>query len=207
MDGQEKEKKRIGIFSGSFDPVHKGHISFALIAMEAASLDEVYLLPETRPRHKPSVSHISHRVGMLTLASRPYKGLRVLELADKQFSVTTTLPRLRQKFPDTDLVLLLGSDAVLHLHAWPHVQELLKHVGLVVAVRSEAEVSTIMECIVRLDIPLKELHVIESFEPHIASKNIRQAIRQGKSTSDVVKSVHTYAKEHWLYESISASKE
>ena len=64
--------KRIGIFAGTFDPVHKGHISFALQAIEAAGLDEVVFLPEPRPRHKQSVTDQSHRIAMINLAIKAY---------------------------------------------------------------------------------------------------------------------------------------
>ena len=74
----EKRKNRVGILSGSFDPVHKGHIAFAIDAMKQAKLDEVYFLPEVKPRRKPGVSHVSHRIAMLQIATRPYEKIKIL---------------------------------------------------------------------------------------------------------------------------------
>ena len=78
---------KVGIFSGTFDPVHAGHIAFALEAMESAGLDKVYFLPESMPRRKSGVTHYAHRLAMLELALKPYNKLSILELPDKQFSV------------------------------------------------------------------------------------------------------------------------
>ena len=78
---------RIGIYAGTFDPVHIGRVTFALQSLEAAKLDEVYFLPERRPRGKATPEHFGHRVGMLKRALEPHERLRVLELVDVNFSV------------------------------------------------------------------------------------------------------------------------
>ena len=90
---------RIGVFSGSFDPVHKGHIAFALEAAKTAKLEKVYMAPEIKPRRKPGITHFAHRVAMLKLAVRSQPKLEVLELPDKYFLPQKTLAQLRQRFP------------------------------------------------------------------------------------------------------------
>src|SRR6185295_10705588 len=105
--------KRIGFFSGTFDPIHKGHIAFALQALEAAELDRVYFMPEAKPRRKEGMTHYGHRVAMLRLALRPHKNLKVLEVPDRQFSVQRTMPRLKTRFKNDQLFLLMGSDAAM----------------------------------------------------------------------------------------------
>lgn len=194
---------RIGIFSGSFDPVHKGHIAFAKAAMEDANLDTVYFLPETLPRHKPGISHIGHRVAMLKLATRGQARLKVLDMPDKRFSVATTLPRLLHKFKGDTLLLVLGSDVVMHLPQWAMAEELLRHMGLIVAIRADSEVGSVMEVITSMPRPLKELHIIASQEPALASKRVREQLRHSKSSPAVLPSVNSYAKKHWLYDSIT----
>src|SRR3546814_8156923 len=88
---------KIGIYSGSFDPVHSGHISFALHAKQAANLDEVYFLQECMPSNKPFVEHYGHRVAMLNRATKPYKDINIIELVAKNFTILKTLPRLKQR--------------------------------------------------------------------------------------------------------------
>src|SRR3982750_4185468 len=99
---------RIGIYAGVFDPVHAGHIAFALQAGDKARLDKIYFLPERRPRHKQGVEHFGHRVAMLKRASKPHTKLDVLELEDISFNMERTLPRLQKKLKGEQLVFLFG---------------------------------------------------------------------------------------------------
>lgn len=194
--------KRIGIISGSFDPIHKGHIAFALQAAEAANLDMVYFMPEVRPRRKPQVTHIAHRVAMLRLATRPYKNLAVLELPDRYFLAKTTLPKLQQKLPDCRLVLLMGTDLFEHMPSWPRVDLMLNKVGLVVGVRGAYEVSQALEHVHNLPAQPLEFQVIDSVERHASSSAIRQAMIDDLPNDDVVPSVAAYAKKNWLYHDV-----
>src|SRR4051812_4657029 len=95
--------KRIGIYAGTFDPVHSGHVSFALQALKAAELDKVYFLPERRPRNKQHVEHFGHRTAMLKRAAQPHSQFEVLEMVDISFSVERTLPKLQKQFEGDQL--------------------------------------------------------------------------------------------------------
>jgi nicotinate-nucleotide adenylyltransferase len=194
--------KRIGIFSGTFDPIHKGHISFAIQAIETAGLDQVLFLPETRPRHKHDVSHFSHRVAMISVAIKAYPKLGVLELPDKQFTVATSLPRLIQQFPDAQLVMLVGSDVVSHMSVWPHIRTLLKTVGLVIAARGEKDERQTFQLLANLPVEPIESHVFVSNFKAISSRDIRDALKHGDAPEGMLSSVKLYATAHWLYSSI-----
>lgn len=198
----KNNSKRIGIYSGSFDPVHKGHISFALSALNDARLDAVYFVVESLPRHKPGITHYAHRVAMLKLATRAHPNLYVLELPDKRFSVATTLPRLQSKFKGDQLCMLIGSDVLAHIALWPMIEDLLTHVGLVVGLRSATNIDQALTLATAMPKPLKELHLIESLEPSMASKHIRQSFRGGHTSYAVLPSVSKYIKKHWLYASV-----
>src|SRR5271170_320213 len=100
--------KRIGIYSGTFDPVHSGHVAFALQAMKDARLDLIYFLPERRPRHKQGVAHFAHRIAMLKHAARPYRNFKVMELTDISFLPERTIPKLCREFSGHQLVFLFG---------------------------------------------------------------------------------------------------
>ena len=200
---QKKDIKRIGIYSGSFDPVHKGHISFALSALNDARLDAVYFVVESLPRHKPGITHYAHRVAMLKLATRAHPNLYVLELPDKRFSVAKTLPRLLAKFKGDELCMLIGSDVLAHIALWPMVEELLTHVGLVVGLRSATNIDQALALATAMPKPLSELHLLESIEPSMASRQIRQSFRSGHTSYAVLPSIAAYIKKHWLYASVS----
>lgn len=198
--------KRIGIFSGTFDPVHKGHIAFALLAAEKAELDEVWFAPEVKPRRKPHVTHYAHRVAMLKLATRPYKKLQVLELPDRYFLPAQTLNKLQRKFPHDQLVLLLGSDLFEHLGHWPRVEVMLAGMGLVVGARGNYDVAEALARLPSLPAQPREFHVLDSVERHVSSATIRADLRAGKPNDQLVKSVSDYATKHWLYHDVTSAK-
>lgn len=197
------KRRRIGIFSGTFDPVHKGHVAFALQALEAAELDMVYFAPEVKPRRKPDVTHIGHRLAMLKLATRPYKQLAVLEFPDKYFSAKSTLPKLQQKFPGDQLVMLLGSDLFDHLPSWPQVELLLSKVGLVIGVRGGHETAEALKTAHGLPVQPQSLQIIDSVERTVSSGLIREIVQAGKTSHDLVPSVQKYIEQEWLYQSIT----
>lgn len=204
--GLQEPKKRIGIYSGSFDPVHKGHVAFALGALDSAKLDQVYFAPESKPRRKSGVTHLGHRLAMLNMATRLHVGLETLELPDRYFSAEKTLPRLRQRFPDADFALLLGSDLFEHISLWPNVEFLLENMALIVAVRSHSDVAHTLALATKLPVAPNELHIIESDKPELASSFIRQSIAAGNRSPDILPSVNKYAIENWLYDDLSSIK-
>jgi nicotinate-nucleotide adenylyltransferase len=202
---QGQPAQRIGVYSGTFDPVHKGHISFALQALQAAGLDRVVFVPEPRPRHKQDVTHLSHRIEMIKLAIKAYPKLDILELPDKQFTVATSLPRLIQAYPDAQLLMLVGTDVLGHISVWPHSRTLLKKVGLVVAVRGEKDERQAFQLLASLPVEPPETHVLISSFKQVAARDIRDSIRSGDKPEGMLSSVEKYAKEHWLYDSVPGS--
>lgn len=198
--------RKIGIFSGTFDPVHKGHITFALEAAAVAGLDKVYFLPEAMPRRKEGMTHYAHRVAMLRLAVQPYKRLAVVDdLPDRQFSVNRTLPRLQQRFEDAELYLLLGSDAVSFLdraEEWPDAKQLLSSLKLIVGIR-QGDVAA--DIVTRLQgmITDRSFHVVMSDNAHVSSSDIRASLGRGVSHQSALSSLDDYISKNWLYATIS----
>ncbi len=194
---------RIGIFSGSFDPVHVGHITFALLAMKEAQLDKVYFLPELKPRRKPEVTHISHRIAMLRLATMPYANLELLEFPDRQFSVAKTMPRLHQRFHGDQVFLLLGADVLEFLPDWPLAKRLLNTYGLIVAQRKRR--SDLVEVSINaLPVPPQGLYILQTTAEGISSSHIRQAVIRHESAKGLLPSTGKYIKKHWVYSSAPA---
>lgn len=195
--------KRIGIFSGSFDPVHKGHIAFALSSLEQAKLDAVYFAPETKPRRKPHVSHISHRVTMLDLATRSLHRLHVLDLTARYFTPKSTVSKLQQMFPGAEIVLLMGSDMLEHLHTWKHVDYMLSHVELAVGVRSDSDAERVSRLLSELPVQPKAT-IIHTELSMASSSQARSALRGGGTSNEVTASVQAYAKKNWLYHDLTS---
>ena len=131
------QKKKIGIFSGTFDPIHNGHIAFAEYSIQEHGLYAVYFLIEENPRHKSGVSPKVHREAMLALATKDKPNLKILDLLDPKFSVAKTLPKIQKLFPDEQLFLLLGDDVFKYMQSWPDINRLQNTMGIIVGERSK----------------------------------------------------------------------
>ncbi len=196
--------KKVGIYSGTFDPVHKGHIGFALEAVKSAQLDVIYFMPDMIPHRKEGVTHYAHRLAMLKLALRPYPALRVLEVSDKQFTIARTLPKLKQLFPHDKLHMLMGTDVLEGLRSghWPYSEKLLEAVKLVVGVRSDTEAVRAHQIIETVQ---PAATVVETSVPHVSSRAIRNALHAGQGHEDLLTSLKAYVDEHWLYTTVSSA--
>lgn len=193
------QQRRVGIYSGTFDPVHAGHIAFALQAIKAAKLDQVYLMPERQPRAKPHVTHYAHRVAMIERAARPYAAIEVLESEDRFFSTVHTLSRLQRRFEGATLVYLCGSDVLTHMGSWSHVTQLLENVELCVGIRAAEARTQVDASLAALPVRAQATTIIESYAPAVSSSTIRRAIREHSSAQGLLRSVLAYAQQEWLY--------
>lgn len=186
---------RIGIFAGTFDPVHRGHIAFALAALKQAALDKIVLLPEHSPRGKLGVSDFAHRVNMLRLAVRPYRKLSVLVLSEARFSVEHTLPALQKRFANAQLVLLLGSDVVRTFgFRWPQLDKLLASVELAISLRageSEADMQAFLDSLGK---PVQAT-VVTGPHAHVSATEVRNGNMQG-----IESIVREYIEQNALYQ-------
>lgn len=131
--------KPIGIFGGTFDPIHYGHLRAALELYQILDLQEVRFIPCQTPVHKQStLTSASHRLAMLQLA---IEGVAGLTLDSREVNRNTpsymidTLQSLRQDFPKEPLCLILGTDSFLSLSGWKQWQNFLDIAHIVVALR------------------------------------------------------------------------
>lgn len=191
---------RVGVYSGVFDPVHAGHVAFALQARKAARLDKVYFLPERTPRHKPGAEHYAHRVAMLTQALKPHPGLEVLELPEARFTVAKTRPRLEHMLPGVRFVLLCGAQTVASMPSWPHVSGLLSSWEVCVALRADDTEEAVLHSANQLPVPPQKLYVVTSSRPQLSSSSIREGVRRHRAnTQGLLASVARYIRKEWLY--------
>lgn len=192
-------KERIGIYAGTFDPVHAGHVSLALYAQQRAKLDKVYFLPERHPRYKPNVLHISHRIAMLEEALKPYPTLGVMELVDTNFSVKRVVPQLRSKFGEDQLVFLFGSDVFCHIPSWPLANVLAEIAEFVVGVRVGDDIEQIELVGNDFTGDPNNILILDNFYPDVSSKMIRTALGRGRTAPGILDSATRYAVQNGLY--------
>lgn len=129
----------IGVWGGTFDPVHHGHLRTALELCQQLKLGQVRFVPCQQPVHKERVhASAEHRLAMLKLAC---EGQTEFCVDDRELTRSTpsfmieTLISLRKEFPTIPLVLLMGSDAFVNLPVWHRWQQLLNYAHMVVVNR------------------------------------------------------------------------
>ncbi len=138
-------RRRVGVFGGTFNPVHSGHVSVAQAACSAARLDRMILVPSARPPHKLSerMPGFEHRLRMAELAAAcdSRLGVSAVEGGRPGPSYTVdTLESLRSlEGADADLLLLIGSDTVPELRTWRNIGRIFEITGFIVAQRPGAE--------------------------------------------------------------------
>lgn len=136
---------RIGIYGGSFNPVHNGHIHLALTAVSELELDRLYLVPSKISPHRSSAEYVPEedRLEMLRRACRVSDRLKVCdyELRSDRVSYTIfTVEEFRRRFPDDELFLLVGSDMLMIFETWNRFADILRECTLAVVSRCEGDI-------------------------------------------------------------------
>ena len=189
---------RLGLFGGSFDPVHDAHLALARLALSELHLDRVLWIPAGQPWQKQRrLSPAADREAMLRLAiaGEPRFALDRRELLRQGPSYTLdTVRELQAEQPGAQLVLLIGQDQYAGLHTWAGWQELLQRVTLAVANRPGP-------------LPAVDAEVLR--QPHrvlplpmldIAATDIRARVARGERIDHLVPpEVARYIDQHGLY--------
>lgn len=179
--------RRIGIFGGSFNPPHLGHMHLAESVHEALSLDEVRLVPSGISPHRSMEAYApdADRLAMCRLAAEGYPWMRADDHELRQAKVSYTVYTVRhfaEMFPGDKLYLLVGGDMLRSFQEWYQWQEILQHAALACVAREPGEYDTLCGCAEKLhqygEICL--LHV-ESFE--ISSTKIRELVQKKQNYS------------------------
>ncbi len=189
---------RIGIFSGTFDPVHAGHVAFASDALAEANLNKVVFLPEAKPRRKAQVSTLNQRLEMLRLAVAEKTSFEVYRCQSPSHSVNRTMEEIHSKYgKDNDYFLLMGVDVFEHIENWPNHKQLLADNSIILALRTEDDGEVALTIAERLKI---EPEMIVSSFPAVSSSKIRRAIKDDEDAEGLTEEVLDYAINHRLYE-------
>ncbi len=128
--------KKIGIFSGTFDPFHEGHLQACLMAIQKCQLDKVVVLIEKIPLHKTGVSSYDHRMRMIKLALKNHQNIDFLDINSNNITIDTVLPILSKQYEGSEYWLITGSDVIKNIANWNKVDELLKVMGLCIVNRN-----------------------------------------------------------------------
>lgn len=188
------KRQRIGLYGGTFNPVHTAHLIMADQVGHTLGLDRVDLMPDSKPPHVDRKTAVAaeYRVAMLklALADNPYLGLELTEIERGGVSYTyDTIKYLKEQHPENDYYFIIGGDMVDYLPKWYKIDELMKLVNFV-AVRRPGAQNTTDYPVIWVDVPLLD----------ISSSDIRARLQRGDSIHYLVPPVvEKYIKEHQLY--------
>ena len=203
----------IGLFGGTFDPVHFGHLRSALELGELLQLKEVRMIPCHKPPHRPEPRASSeHRLAMLQLAVAESEGLVAddRELKRNHYSYTVdTLEGLVAEFPEQKLLLFTGIDAFSGFKSWHRWERILELADLIVIARPQADFSKDAQDLLKTrqaanlnDRSLKTGNILirELTQLDISSTRLRGIFRDNQRADFLLpRVVQNYIEEYGLY--------
>lgn len=196
---------RLGIYSGTFDPIHEGHILFAQVAIEQFGLDEVVFLVEEKPRYKQTVTAVEHRQAMLRLATADQS---LMHLFDHELEPSHTfegvLNEMTRHYPDDEYYLVMGGDVFQHIAKWGErsdergsVQQVGHAIGFIVGVTEHDQLQQLTSIQEALNLNVR---FIEAPLGSISSRVIRQRIKEKNHAIGLDADVQRYIQANQLYQ-------
>lgn len=200
------QKDKIGIFGGSFDPVHLGHAALAEDACRQVGLKEVIMVPARVQPFKQDRKTASgeDRFRMLALVAEKDDRITVsrYELLNESVSYTyLTLKAMQERNPDAELYFICGADSFIKVDTWKNAEELLRNYSYIIGARPGYLEREVMECMERYErlYGTKSIR-INNKQLDISSTVIRERLAAGENVDDLVPpEVERYIKEHELY--------
>ena len=195
------KNKKCGIFGGTFNPPHIGHLEIAKEAKARFGLDRVFFVPSFMPPHKDPVDVVDggHRANMVKLLIEGAADfvLSEYELSKKTVSYSIDTVRFFEtEFPGTKFYFIIGSDAFYYIDTWKENEKLLKIIDFIIYERKgtpKAEISGKFP-------DLKNIFWIENRYINLSSSDIRKQMHEGMNeTEDLGSRVYKYIEEHKLY--------
>jgi len=200
---------RLGIFGGTFDPVHFGHLALAEECLAVAGLDEVWLVPAASPPHKggKKLSRFDQRKEMLELAIAGNEKFKVEPMeADRpgpSFTIDT-LEEIQKRKPNDELFLIIGGDSALEFSTWKDPAKIASLATIIVRIRPGVIMPTEQEFVSQLGkelgVPPKVIFVSGPPYLDVSSSLLKERVINNKSVRYLLpRAVEVYIQQKKLY--------
>ncbi len=216
-----EEGHAVGLFGGTFDPVHQGHLDLARYVLDRCRLDRLLFIPAPLPPHKrqPAVSFV-HRVAMIEAALAECPGDRgrlrcscVEETLPLPSYTIHTVEALIKAQAGHRFFLIIGADSLLDLPHWHRIEELLALVNLIVVNRDRITTDKVGRALASLDASYtfdaqqglwfgrggRTVEYLDDIELPVSSSSIREELARGKVPAMLPPAVLAYIKQQHLY--------
>ncbi len=198
-------RKRIGIFGGTFDPPHIGHLILAAEARDQLNLDCTIWVLTPDPPHKQGkdIAPLDHRLAMVELAITGDAGFKLssvdIDRPGPHYAVDT-VALLREVYPDFELVYLMGGDSLMDLPQWYQPEKLLSIVDAIGVMRRPGDKIDLTELIDALPMLLEKLNFVTAPLLEISARQIRLRIHEDRAFRYyVLPTVYEYIKKNGVY--------
>ncbi len=178
---------KIGLYFGTFNPIHVGHLIIANYMVEYSDLDEIWMVvtPHNPHKKKSSLLDNHHRFELVYEATKDYQKIKPsdieFKLSQPNYTVNT-LVHISEKYPQHEFSLIMGEDNLKSFHKWKNFQTILEHHHIYVYPRiSEGSVKTQFD-------KSNKVHRIEAPLIQISSTHIRNGIKEGKNVEPMLPS-------------------
>ncbi len=213
--------RRLGVFGGTFDPVHIGHLGPAALAQATFTFDELLFVPAGKPPHKQNepLTPFAHRFAMLALATQDNERFLVSDIELRRRGPTytvDTLRLLRERRASDRIFFIMGSDSFAQIDTWHRWEELVELADLVVLHRATAwgeELAARVPALLRPRLCRVEpgdatgdsepgrIFLLEHEPFGVSSTTLRERLRAGQPVGDLVPpQVYRYIVKYHLYQ-------
>ena len=202
---------KIGIYGGTFNPPHLGHLAAARAAVEALGLDKLLLIPAAVPPHKelPDCTPTpEHRLAMTELMADAMLLPKVVEVSRLELDrmgtsyTSDTLEELHRQYPDGELWLLMGTDMYLTLHQWHDPASILKRAGICAFGRAEGDDESVFapqQAYLEQTYGAKTRRIVLPDLVEVSSTQLRGQLAGGQGGEQLLPAVYGYILRHGLY--------
>ncbi|MDD7266750.1 MAG: nicotinate-nucleotide adenylyltransferase [Lachnospiraceae bacterium] len=203
-----KQRRKLGILGGTFDPIHNGHLMLGQCALDQLELDCLLFIPSGNPPHKQEslqAADAVQRLEMVRLAVKGRPGFSVSDLdcqTEEPSYTVRLLQRLQQQYPDSDLFFILGADSLFQLESWYQFEAIFPICHLIVAKRNEQSAKVLQDEIQRLTARYGA-RITELVFPgvDISSSYIRRHYQKPAYLQDLIpEAVYRYISRYGLYQ-------
>jgi nicotinate-nucleotide adenylyltransferase len=200
---------RIGVYGGTFDPIHIGHLIMASLAKEQLELQQIWLVPAYRPPHKDTAEHhpasdFDCRLEMVKLAIEGRAGFYVSDIEGRRQKPSytyDTLIELQRENPDVTWVFLCGADSLASIDSWYRAKDILDTFHIGVFRRPGYDPKRVDEILKQSHLNRNHVSWVDTPELDISSTWLRQRLQAGKEVAELIPvQVQRYIKEQRLYE-------
>lgn len=176
---------RIGLFGGTFDPIHIGHMIIMENVINFMNLDKIYILPNSNPPHKleNKKTNIKLRLKMIekSIKNNPKLCIKDYDFKDNKIHYTyKTINHFKITYPNDEFFFILGEDSFMDLEKWKNYQEILDE-NLIIFKRESGKNSSLLSKINKIKKYNKNIYLIDNLSLDISSTLIRNLVKNNKS--------------------------